>query len=101
MNDMLQVDDRACWTGPTDKSNIDYPISQYFTNLEVRKTKFSTITVQQKQNITPIYHQKMVLEPIKPKDSTHKIATKPPKPSKPNVKKGSSSKQKKNDHKSK
>jgi hypothetical protein len=46
MNDMLQTDDRVCWTGPTDKSNIDYPISEYFKNLEVRKTKFSTVTVQ-------------------------------------------------------
>ncbi|KAK2560384.1 hypothetical protein P5673_016720 [Acropora cervicornis] len=35
MNDKLQLDKRACFTGPTHDSENIYPISQYFTNLDV------------------------------------------------------------------
>ncbi|XP_044168761.1 uncharacterized protein LOC114974168 [Acropora millepora] len=35
MNDKEQVDRRACFTGPTHDSENIYPISQYFTNLDV------------------------------------------------------------------
>ncbi|XP_015761638.1 PREDICTED: uncharacterized protein LOC107340778 isoform X1 [Acropora digitifera] len=35
MNDMQQHDKRACVTGPTVDSENIYPISQYFTNLDV------------------------------------------------------------------
>ncbi|XP_015761639.1 PREDICTED: uncharacterized protein LOC107340778 isoform X2 [Acropora digitifera] len=35
MNDMQQHDKRACFTGPTQDSENIYPISQYFTNLDV------------------------------------------------------------------
>ena len=35
MNDELQLDKRACFTGPTHDSENIYPISQYFTNLDV------------------------------------------------------------------
>lgn len=48
MNDMLQTDDRACFTGPTANSTNVYPISEYFKKLDVKKTKFSTITVPEK-----------------------------------------------------
>ena len=33
MNDSLQYDDRACFTGPTANSENVYPISQYFKKL--------------------------------------------------------------------
>ena len=35
MNDELQLGKRACFTGPTHDSENIYPISQYFTNLDV------------------------------------------------------------------
>ena len=35
MNEELQLDKRACFTGPTHDSENIYPISQYFTNLDV------------------------------------------------------------------
>lgn len=36
MNDKLQRQDRACFTGPTAGSENVYPISEYFTNLDVK-----------------------------------------------------------------
>ena len=36
MNDNLQYDDRACFTGPTAGSENVYPISKYFENLDVK-----------------------------------------------------------------
>lgn len=35
MNDKLQTQDRGCFTGPTAGSENVYPISKYFTNLDV------------------------------------------------------------------
>ena len=37
MNDKLQCDERACFTGPTDGSENVYPISEYFKNLDVMR----------------------------------------------------------------
>lgn len=48
MNDMLQTDDRACFTGPTANSTNVYKISEYFKRLDIKKTKYSTITVPAK-----------------------------------------------------
>ena len=36
MNDNLQYDDRACFTGPTAGSENVYPISKYFEKLDVK-----------------------------------------------------------------
>jgi hypothetical protein len=36
MNDNLQYDDRACFTGPTAGSEYIYPISEYFKKLDVK-----------------------------------------------------------------
>ena len=46
MNDMLQCDDRACFTGPTANTTNVYHISEYFQKLDVKKTKYSTITIK-------------------------------------------------------
>lgn len=48
MNDMLQTDDRACFTGPTAGSTNNYSISEHFKKLSIKKTKYSTITVPEK-----------------------------------------------------
>lgn len=45
MNDKLQCDNRACFTGPTANSVKVYPISEYFRNLDVKKQPGDTITV--------------------------------------------------------
>lgn len=45
MNDKLQCEDRACFTGPTANSENVYPISEYFRNLDVKKQHGETITV--------------------------------------------------------
>lgn len=45
MNDKLQMDQRACFTGPTDGSENVYPISEYFQQLDVKKKPGDTITV--------------------------------------------------------
>lgn len=45
MNDKLQFDQRACFTGPTDGSEYVYPISEYFQNLDVKKLPGDTFTV--------------------------------------------------------
>ena len=37
MNELLQFDDKACFTGPTDGSENVYRISEHFTRLDVRK----------------------------------------------------------------
>ena len=37
MNELLQFDDKACFTGPTDGSEKVYRISEHFTRLDVRK----------------------------------------------------------------
>lgn len=46
MNDMLQTDDRACFTGVTVGSTMEYSISEHFKKLDVKKTKYSTITIK-------------------------------------------------------
>jgi len=48
MNDKLQVDERACFTGPTAGSENVYPISEYFQQLDVKKKPGDTITVYSK-----------------------------------------------------
>lgn len=45
MNDKLQCHNKACFTGPTDGSENVYPISEYFTNLDVKKKSQDTVTV--------------------------------------------------------
>ena len=37
MNELLQFDDKACFTGPTHRSEKVYRISKHFTRLDVRK----------------------------------------------------------------
>ena len=37
MNELLQFDDKACFTGPTDGSENIYRISEHFTRLDARK----------------------------------------------------------------
>ena len=37
MNQLLQFDDKACFTGPTHGSEKVYRISKHFTRLDVRK----------------------------------------------------------------
>ena len=37
MNELLQFDDKACFTGPTHRSEKVYRISEHFTRLDVRK----------------------------------------------------------------
>ena len=37
MNEKLQFDDKACFTGPTDGSEKVYRISEHFTKLDVKK----------------------------------------------------------------
>ena len=37
MNQLLQFDDKACFTGPTHRSEKVYRISKHFTRLDVRK----------------------------------------------------------------
>ena len=37
MNELLQFDDKACFTGPTHGSEKVYRISEHFTSLDVRK----------------------------------------------------------------
>ena len=37
MNELLQFDDKACFTGPTDGSENVYRISEHFTRLDVRE----------------------------------------------------------------
>lgn len=48
MNDKLQMDQRACFTGPTAGSENVYPISEYFQQLDVKKKPGDTITVHRK-----------------------------------------------------
>ena len=48
MNDKLQMDERACFTGPTAGSENVYPISEYFQKLDVKKKKEDMITVYSK-----------------------------------------------------
>ena len=48
MNDKVQFDQRACFTGPTDGSENVYPISEYFQNLDVKKLPGDTFTVYSK-----------------------------------------------------
>ena len=48
MNDKLQFDQRACFTGPTDRSENVYPISEYFKQLHVKKRPGHTFTVYSK-----------------------------------------------------
>ena len=48
MNDKLQCDDRACFTGATANSENVYRISEYFRNLDVKKQPKDTITVYSK-----------------------------------------------------
>ena len=48
MNDKLQLDQRACFTGPTNKSENVYPISEYFQNLDVKILPGDTFTVYTK-----------------------------------------------------
>lgn len=45
MNDKLQFDQKACFTGPTANSENVYPISQYFQKLDVKKTPEDSFTV--------------------------------------------------------
>lgn len=45
MNEKLQFDDRACFTGPTANSENVYPISEYFQNLDVKKKPEDTYTI--------------------------------------------------------
>ena len=45
MNEKLQFDDRACFTGPTNNSENVYPISEYFQNLQVKRTSGDTYTI--------------------------------------------------------
>ena len=46
MNDKLQFDQRACFTGPTADSENVYPISEYFQQLNVKKRPEDSITVR-------------------------------------------------------
>lgn len=48
MNYFLQTDDRACFRGMgvAAGSTMDYRISDHFKKLDVKKTKYSTITVK-------------------------------------------------------
>ena len=48
MNDKLQFDDRACFTGPTANSENVYRISEYFTNLDVKKKPEDTLKIYKK-----------------------------------------------------
>ena len=48
MNDKLQFDQKACFTGPTHGSENVYPISEYFQNLDVKKLPGDTFTVYSK-----------------------------------------------------
>lgn len=45
MNDKLQTDERACFTGPTAGSENVYLISEYFENLDVKIKKGDMITI--------------------------------------------------------
>ena len=45
MNDKLQFDDRACFTGPTADSENFYLISEYFKKLDVKKGSQNCITI--------------------------------------------------------
>ena len=49
MNDKLQSQDRACFTGPTAGSENIYPISEYFTNLDVKKRPEDMITIHSRK----------------------------------------------------
>lgn len=49
MNDKLQSQSVNCFTGPTAGSENIYPISEYFTNLDVKKKPEDMITVHSKQ----------------------------------------------------
>ena len=44
MNDAVQEDSRACWTGPTAGSNFVYPISKYFKKLDVKMKEEHKVT---------------------------------------------------------
>ena len=48
MNEKLQFDERACFTGPTNNSENVYPISEYFKNLDVKKKPQDTFTIYNK-----------------------------------------------------
>ena len=48
MNDKLQLDQKACFTGPTVDSENVYPISEYFPQLDVKKKPEDSITVYSK-----------------------------------------------------
>lgn len=45
MNDKLQTDERACFTGPTADSENVYPISEYFKKLDVKIKGGDMITI--------------------------------------------------------
>ena len=50
MNEKLQFDDRACFTGPTNNADNVYPISEYFQNLQVKRTSGDTYTMHLQLN---------------------------------------------------
>ncbi len=48
MNDKLQCDEKACFTGATAGSEKVYTISKHFTNLDVEKKREDMYTVYSK-----------------------------------------------------